>query len=124
MFQTNAYLSRTVLIIGVLKQLPRLRQQGTGPFLLWRSHPFFAKKGTVLTDTFGSSRSRRELADCRRFRGFAYRENTILPPTIVIATWRFSMFFSGHVRMSSMRTTISANFPTSIEPLLFSSKVR
>src|SRR5262245_33006002 len=31
------------LIIGGLKQLPRLRRYGTRPFALWRSHPSFAK---------------------------------------------------------------------------------
>ena len=45
MFQPTAYSSRTVLIIGGLKQLPRLRQVRNGAIFLWRSHPFFAKKG-------------------------------------------------------------------------------
>jgi hypothetical protein len=37
--------SRTVWIIGGLKQPPRLRHKGSGPFSLWRSHPSFAKEG-------------------------------------------------------------------------------
>ena len=39
---------RTVLIIGGLKQLPRLRQRRNGAVSLWRSHPSFAKEGTRL----------------------------------------------------------------------------
>src|SRR5262245_50853580 len=34
-------------MIGGLKQLPRLRLEGTGSFSLWRSHPSFAKEGTA-----------------------------------------------------------------------------
>jgi len=41
----------TVLISGGLKQLPRLRQQGRRTFSLWRSHPFFAKKGNTPAQT-------------------------------------------------------------------------
>ena len=37
-----------VWIIGGLKQLPRLRQLRNGAISLWRSHPFFAKKGITL----------------------------------------------------------------------------
>jgi len=36
------------LISGGLKQLPRLRQLRNGVSSLWRSHPFFAKKGITL----------------------------------------------------------------------------
>ena len=39
---------RTVLISGGLKRLPRLRQLRNGVISLWRSHPFFAKKGITL----------------------------------------------------------------------------
>ena len=42
----------TVLISGGLKQLPRLRQQGRRTFSLWRSHPFFAKKGNTRAKPF------------------------------------------------------------------------
>ena len=42
----------TVLISGGLKQLPRLRQQGRRTLSLWRSHPFFAKKGNTRAKPF------------------------------------------------------------------------
>jgi hypothetical protein len=48
-----------VLVIGGLKQLPRLRQLRNGAISLWRSHPFFAKKGITLDRHVGQQPPRR-----------------------------------------------------------------
>ena len=50
--------------------------------------------------------------------------NTKDPPSMVATGRMFLIWSSAQVRMSLSRTTRSASFPGSIEPLIFSSKVK
>ncbi len=80
----------------------------------WQSADFSAASTTVRRSSSG--RSAKEGAAL-------HRSNTTFPPTMVINTCASRMRLSGTERMSSDRTTRSASFPCSIEPLTASSNI-